>query len=43
MGGFIGEMVLEGDLTPFGKLLRTSEGLHGGKGTVFGLGKVRLE
>ena len=43
MGGFIGEMVLEGDLAPFGKLLRTSEVLHVGKGTVFGLGKVRVE
>ena len=42
MGGFIGEMVLEGNLEPFNHLLRTSEVLHVGKGTVFGLGKMRV-
>jgi len=42
MGGFFGELVLDGNLEPFGQLLKTSEVLHVGKGTVFGLGKVRV-
>jgi hypothetical protein len=42
MGGFWGEMVLEGELEPFEKLFRTCEVLHVGKGTVFGLGKMRV-
>jgi len=42
MGGFTGEIVLEGDLTPFTELLRTCEILHVGKGTVFGNGKIEL-
>lgn len=42
LGGFIGSMQLKGDLAPFGPLLKTSEVLHVGKGTVFGLGKVRV-
>lgn len=40
MGGFVGEIVLEGDLTPFSHLLRTCEIVHVGKGTVFGNGKM---
>lgn len=43
MGGFFGEIVLEGDLEPFNDVLRMSEVVHVGKGTVFGLGKMRLE
>jgi len=42
MGGFTGEIVLEGDLTPFTELLRTCEILHVGKGTVFGNGKIEI-
>ncbi|MDZ7360756.1 MAG: CRISPR system precrRNA processing endoribonuclease RAMP protein Cas6 [candidate division KSB1 bacterium] len=40
MGGFVGEMVLEGDLSPFVDLLRTCEVVHVGKGCVFGNGKI---
>jgi hypothetical protein len=40
MGGFVGEMVLEGDLTPFEELLRICEVVHVGKGCVFGNGKM---
>ena len=40
MGGFIGEMTLTGELSPFLNLLHTSEVVHVGKGTVFGNGKV---
>jgi hypothetical protein len=40
MGGFVGEMVLEGDLAPFVELLRICEIVHVGKGCVFGNGKI---
>jgi hypothetical protein len=40
MGGFVGEMVLEGDLAPFEELLRICEVVHVGKGCVFGNGKI---
>jgi hypothetical protein len=40
MGGFVGEMVLEGDLAPFLDLLRICEIVHVGKGCVFGNGKI---
>jgi hypothetical protein len=43
LGGFVGEMVLEGDLEPFASLLRTAEVIHVGKGATFGLGRVLLE
>lgn len=43
MGGFIGDIQLQGDLQPFAKLIRLSELLHIGKGTSFGMGKVRGE
>jgi len=42
MGGFVGEMVLAGDLAPFEELLRTCEVLHVGKGCVFGNGKIEI-
>jgi hypothetical protein len=42
LGGFVGEIELEGDLAPFGHLLCTSEILHVGKGATFGLGKVEI-
>lgn len=40
MGGFIGDVELEGDLAPFAPLLRSAEVLHVGKGATFGLGRV---
>ena len=43
LGGFVGEVALEGDLEPFAPLLRTAEVIHVGKGTTFGLGKVELK
>ena len=43
MGGFVGDMTLEGDLSPFLDLLRYSEVLHAGKGTTFGLGRMEIE
>lgn len=42
MGGFIGELELEGNLQPFLDLISTAEVLHIGKGTVFGLGKMKM-
>ena len=42
MGGFVGEITLEGDLNPFSELLRAAEVVHVGKGTTFGLGKVEI-
>ncbi len=42
IGGFEGEIDLEGDLAPFLPLLRTAEILHVGKGATFGLGKVEI-
>ncbi len=43
MGGFIGDIQLEGNIQPFTELIRLSELLHIGKGTSFGMGKVRGE
>ena len=40
MGGFVGEMILEGPLAPFMELLRICEVVHVGKGCVFGNGKI---
>lgn len=42
MGGFVGEMVLAGELAPFHDLLRICEVVHVGKGCVFGNGKIEL-
>ena len=42
LGGFVGTLKLEGDLVPFGPLLRTAEVLHLGKETTFGLGRIRV-
>lgn len=42
MGGFTGEMVVEGNLQPFLPLLVAGEYVHVGKGTVMGLGKMQL-
>jgi CRISPR-associated endoribonuclease Cas6 len=42
LGGFVGEIELEGDLAPFAHLLRTAEIVHVGKGATFGLGKIAI-
>lgn len=42
LGGFVGTMELEGDLSPFAPLLRTAEVLHVGKGATFGLGRMKV-
>lgn len=43
LGGFLGSIVLEGNLAPLAPLLRAAEVVHFGKGTVFGLGRVAVE
>lgn len=43
LGGFIGELELQGELSPFLPLLAAAEVVHVGKGTTFGLGKLRVE
>ena len=42
LGGFVGEMEIEGDLEPLAPLLRTAEILHVGKGATFGLGRIEI-
>jgi hypothetical protein len=42
MGGFVGEMVLEGNRAPFEELLRVCEVVHVGKGCVFGNGEIEI-
>lgn len=42
MGGFVGEMTLEGDLRPFSELLQAAQVVHVGKGATFGLGKIEI-
>jgi CRISPR-associated endoribonuclease Cas6 len=41
--GMIGEITYEGNLTPFIPYLKIGEMVHIGKGTVFGLGKYKME
>ena len=43
IGGFVGDIILEGDLSPFTKLMKYSEVLHVGKGATFGLGRVEMK
>lgn len=42
LGGVVGEITYEGDITPFMPYLRAGEILHLGKGTSFGLGKYEI-
>lgn len=39
LGGVLGDWRIEGDLTPFGEMLRLGEWLHVGKEAAFGLGQ----
>jgi CRISPR-associated endoribonuclease Cas6 len=41
-GGFVGHLVLEGELAPFLPLLKMAEVVHVGKGATFGLGRVKV-
>ena len=43
LGGLVGSLRLEGDLATFSTLLARAQQLHVGKGTTFGLGKLRIE
>lgn len=42
MGGFVGEITFEGDISPFMPLVKAGEILHVGKGTGFGLGQFKI-
>ncbi len=42
-GGFIGRLVLEGELAPWLPLLKAGEFLHAGSATSFGLGKYQVK
>ncbi len=41
-GGFVGEIVFEGDLTSFLPFLKLGEGVHVGKGATFGMGRYEV-
>ena len=43
MGGFVGHLTVEGELTPFLPLLAMAEVVHVGKGAIFGLGHLVVE
>ena len=43
MGGFLGEITLEGELLEFMPFIKLGELLHMGKGTVYGLGKYAIK
>ncbi|MEW6586642.1 MAG: CRISPR system precrRNA processing endoribonuclease RAMP protein Cas6 [Nitrospirota bacterium] len=43
MGGFVGDIAFEGEISPFMSLIRAGEVLHVGKGTAFGLGKYSIQ
>ena len=42
MGGFVGEIMFEGNIEPFMSLIKAGQVLHVGKGTGFGLGKYKI-
>jgi CRISPR-associated endoribonuclease Cas6 len=41
LGGYIGQITYQGDLTPFWPLLKFAEIIHLGKNCTFGLGKIQ--
>ncbi|HHM24402.1 MAG TPA: CRISPR system precrRNA processing endoribonuclease RAMP protein Cas6 [Bacteroidetes bacterium] len=43
LGGFLGEIIYQGDITEFWPILRLGEVLHIGKNTSFGLGRILVE
>jgi len=43
MGGFVNKMTFAGELAEFLPFIKLGEYLHVGKGTVYGLGKYRIE
>jgi CRISPR-associated endoribonuclease Cas6 len=43
MGGFVGEIIFEGNIEPFVSILKAGEVLHVGKGTGFGLGRFNIQ
>jgi hypothetical protein len=43
MGGFLGEIILEGELAEFMPFIKLGELLHMGKGTVYGLGQYEIK
>lgn len=42
MGGFLGHLVLDGELEPFRALLASAREIHVGKGAILGLGRLEL-
>lgn len=42
MGGISGRLEFEGNFAPFWSYLKIGEYLHMGKGTAFGLGKIKV-
>lgn len=42
LGGFVGDIILKGNLSPFWNLLKYSQVVHVGKGATFGLGKIEI-
>ncbi len=43
MSGYLGEITYQGNLTEFVPYLKIGEKIHLGKGTVFGMGKYKME
>ncbi len=43
LGGVVGEITFEGELSPFLSILKAGEIIHAGKNTAFGLGKYEID
>jgi CRISPR-associated endoribonuclease Cas6 len=43
MDGFVGSITFEGEIEPFMPMIKAGEVLHIGKGTVFGLGRYKVQ